>query len=422
MRFSRYVDIIENGNETILCNTLTQEIVTVDSKKMKSKTEISSEISEDERKYLFENGFIHGDLESYKQKTINLKRDLVTITINITEDCNFSCTYCYQNDFLSKNVITDQTINNIMQYILDIAQLGVRRLYIYFFGGEPLLYKKRILAIKSKIDQIASEKSLSISYGLGTNAYLLTPDFVNHFDSLIVDTTLTSRKDHDRNRSLKSGSRTYDKIFENLAVASKSGRVKIHIGYNTSDKNTEEFQSFLVTIRQSDIKAHINCYYINNYEFNENYFNALSYEKYLKWVSSTAIDHLIENGFLVNISPFSSYRFECDAYNPWSVKFFSDGSIGLCNATNFYERRIIKSFTESSSFAEDVQYSLYDQKSVLPKSNNQCNLCELIAVCRGKVQCDTSCNPNYSIDRETFIRSFVKHTNLGNRKFFTQFN
>ncbi|OTO22717.1 hypothetical protein A5876_003396 [Enterococcus sp. 3C8_DIV0646] len=163
-------------------------------------------------------------------------------------------------------------------------------------------------------------------------------------------------------------------------------------------------------------------YYINNYEFNENYFNALSYEKYLKWVSSTAIDHLIENGFLVNVSPFSSYRFECDAYNPWSVKFFSDGSIGLCNATNFYERRIIKSFTESSSFAEDVQYSLYDQKSVLPKSNNQCNSCELIAVCRGKVQCDTSCNPNYSIDRETFIRSFVKHTNLGNRKFFTQFN
>lgn len=135
MRFSRYVDIIENGNETILCNTLTQEIVTIDSKKMKSKTEISSEISEGERKYLFENGFIHGDLESYKQKTINLKRDLVTITINITEDCNFSCTYCYQNDFLSKNVITDQTINNIMQYILDIAQLGVRRLYIYFFGG-----------------------------------------------------------------------------------------------------------------------------------------------------------------------------------------------------------------------------------------------------------------------------------------------
>ncbi len=54
--------------------------------------------------------------------------------------------------------------------------------------------------------------------------------------------------------------------------------LKIHIGYNTSDKNTEEFQSFLVTIRQSDIKAHINCYYINNYEFNENYFNALSYE------------------------------------------------------------------------------------------------------------------------------------------------
>jgi hypothetical protein len=71
MRFSRYVDIIENGNETILCNTLTQEIVTIDSKKMKSKTEISSEISEGERKYLFENGFIHGDLESYKQKTIN---------------------------------------------------------------------------------------------------------------------------------------------------------------------------------------------------------------------------------------------------------------------------------------------------------------------------------------------------------------
>lgn len=277
---------------------------------------------------------------------------------------------------------------------------------------------KKIFLIKSELDKLANKFGAYILYGIGTNAYLLDSDFVSQFDQLVVDTTLTLPSDHNKVRTLKGGKSTFDRIFENLKVASKSPNVVLHVGYNTHHGNINDFESFLKVLKDNDIKARIGIYYVNNYVFNNDFFNALNFQDFLKWKSSIAISLLIKYDYMVHIFPFVSYKVECDAYSPWSVKFFADGSLGICNATHYNNR--IKMLTEYNENLGTIQEVLKPFKKIVSKDNKTCKNCDLIGICRGKIYCDNGlCNPMNEVDFDIFIREYVKQVENNNADYFT---
>lgn len=420
MKLSQYVKIInsDNINTKILCHTLNRTIITLDEKYFINDNSINEELlSKIELEYLIKKNFFSNNVQKYLDATVNLKRKYTTITINVTEHCNLKCPYCYQNNFENEGTLTSKSINIIIDYIESVMRNGEQNFYIYFFGGEPLLYKNKILEIKSKIEQIPK---INVIFGIGTNSYLLTPEFLNEFNHIIIDTVLTLKEDQDIMRPTKGGNGTYDKIINNLREASKLKNITLNIGYNTHNGNLYDFENFLKLLNQEQIKANIECYYLDNYDFNLNFNNTLNYDDFLKWKSSIAIRLLIKYGFSIKGSPFVPYNFECDGYNEWSIKLFSDTSLGICNATHYNKRIKWNSALKHENIAKHLQQKISNFKENKSKFNSQCQNCSLIGLCKGKIYChDELCKPMDSYDFDTFINEYIYQTKIGNAKFFT---
>lgn len=142
MILSKFVRIIPNTKGYILCHTLNRCIVQIDETHLVNNELVAEKFSKMEVDYLSENDFFSNNPQKYIDATDYSERNITTIIINITEYCNFDCTYCYQNDFDSFNVITVELIQKIINYVEYVLRQGEKNIYVYFFGGEPLLFKK----------------------------------------------------------------------------------------------------------------------------------------------------------------------------------------------------------------------------------------------------------------------------------------
>lgn len=124
MILSKFVRIIPNTKGYILCHTLNRCIVQIDETHLVNNELVAEKFSKMEVDYLSENDFFSNNPQKYIDATDYSERNITTITINITEYCNFDCTYCCQNDFDSFNVITVELIQKIINYVEYVLRQG----------------------------------------------------------------------------------------------------------------------------------------------------------------------------------------------------------------------------------------------------------------------------------------------------------
>lgn len=95
-------------------------------------------------------------------------------------DCNFSCKYCIQNDEFRTQKTKKTTVvsDKVFKYLEELASLKLpedKKIRIFFWGGEPLLYfdaiKDVVLKTKDKFE-----------YGTISNGALLTQEIVDFFN------------------------------------------------------------------------------------------------------------------------------------------------------------------------------------------------------------------------------------------------
>src|SRR5262245_50079579 len=88
-----------------------------------------------------------------------------------TEQCNFRCTYCYE-DFSIGSMSSD-TIQGIKR-LIDSRLDGLRALSVSWFGGEPLLARAVIEDISEHIVRATADRpNLHYEGDVTTNGYLL---------------------------------------------------------------------------------------------------------------------------------------------------------------------------------------------------------------------------------------------------------
>lgn len=114
------------------------------------------------------------DILMYVSSIENKRRinNLLNLTIAPTMECNFSCSYCFETK--TKGIMKDGIINNIIIFISNSVQLGVKHINITWFGGEPLLATSVIEKICKKLKAI--DKEISIYQNIITNGYYLTDE------------------------------------------------------------------------------------------------------------------------------------------------------------------------------------------------------------------------------------------------------
>jgi uncharacterized protein len=108
---------------------------------------------------------------------------IYTLTLNVTQECNLRCKYCYVEKPGPIPFMSEKTARKAVDFILgfdDMVKFGIS-----FYGGEPLL---NFPVVKSTIEYASKEAEKrglpKVKYHLNTNGTLITDEIIGFFHKL----------------------------------------------------------------------------------------------------------------------------------------------------------------------------------------------------------------------------------------------
>ncbi len=146
---------------------------------------------------------------------------LQTVVLNVTNQCNLSCKYCYE--FGEDRVATpegkpkfmdEETARASIDLLLEQSP-GRRSVHVTFFGGETLMNFPLVKKIVAYAREKAREAGKYVDFSLTTNGTLLRPEIIEYLAENQVGVTISldgPRELNDSLRVFKSGQGSYDII------------------------------------------------------------------------------------------------------------------------------------------------------------------------------------------------------------------
>ena len=171
-----------------------------------------------------------------------------------TERCNLRCLYCYEDFAIGR--MKRHVVAGIKSLIWKRAP-DLARLYIGWFGGEPLLGLPVIRELSQEIRKcVAANSQIKYEASISTNAVFLTKNRLEELVNLGVRKFQVSldgtREMHDQTRKTANGKSTFDSIWKNLLEAKKSrSECEINLRINLTRANYVSVPKLLTEIRQS---------------------------------------------------------------------------------------------------------------------------------------------------------------------------
>lgn len=150
---------------------------------------------------------------------------LQRIVLNVTNQCNLACGYCYEysEDKISKTAGKPKNMNHeIAESAIDllIRESAARpSIHVTFFGGETLLNFPLLRSTVHYAKQKASEAGKQVEFSLTTNATLLTESIVDFLAEHRIGVTVSidgDRELNDRMRVFHDGRGSYDVIVPRI--------------------------------------------------------------------------------------------------------------------------------------------------------------------------------------------------------------
>ncbi len=166
-------------------------------------------------------GYEHQPDEQVPRMLPMMPFPLTTIVLNVTNQCNLACTYCYEygedkivdteNGKQSK-FMSEATARQSVEFLL--GESG-RVAHMTFFGGETLLNFPVLKSTVAYAKRRASEVGKEIDFSLTTNATLLRPDIIEFLAENEIGVTVSMdgpRDLQDKFRVLHNGAGSYDLV------------------------------------------------------------------------------------------------------------------------------------------------------------------------------------------------------------------
>lgn len=146
---------------------------------------------------------------------------LQTLVLNVTNQCNLSCHYCYEfgedkvaNPDGKKKFMDWETAKTSVDYLFNDSR-GRKSVHITFFGGETLMNFPLLKQTVGYARAEADRRQVSLDFSLTTNATLLTPAIIEFLAGNAIGVTVSidgAKESQDAFRVFKNGRGTYDVI------------------------------------------------------------------------------------------------------------------------------------------------------------------------------------------------------------------
>lgn len=145
------------------------------------------------------------------------RSDILELILLASEDCNFRCTYCYEE--FNRGTM-QPWVRRAVKKLVERRAPKLRQLKTRWFGGEPLYGLPAIEELAPFFVEVAARHGLRHAGSMTTNGYLLTPDVARKllaWDVRGFQITLDGPPEtHDASRPARDGSGTFATIFDNL--------------------------------------------------------------------------------------------------------------------------------------------------------------------------------------------------------------
>lgn len=162
-----------------------------------------------------------------RQKERKMKR-FSTLWINVSNDCNLRCIYCYgdggsfnrERQFMKIGKVVE-----VLDFWLDHVDSVCKQLQVIFFGGEPLMNKEAIKFVVSYLKR-KTDPEVAIKYGITTNGTILDNDLLDIFIENRFHVTLSidgGREIQNINRPFVDGTGTFSVVSENIQRLLEAG-------------------------------------------------------------------------------------------------------------------------------------------------------------------------------------------------------
>lgn len=160
---------------------------------------------------------------------------LQSLVMNITNQCNLSCTYCYE--FGADKIATPKgkakfmsldTARASVDFLLAESQ-GRKAVHITFFGGETLMNFPLLRQVVDYARERTAAEGRSVDFSLTTNATLLTPAIIAFLSENAIGVTVSMDGPpdlHDKRRIYKNGKGSHAVIEPRLRALIASHRTR----------------------------------------------------------------------------------------------------------------------------------------------------------------------------------------------------
>jgi len=158
---------------------------------------------------------------------------LQRLVLNVTNQCNLSCGYCYEYSEDKIAITKDKPkhmTDPVAQAAIDMLfkeSAGRPKLHMTFFGGESLLNFELMQSAVAYADAKAAHERRFVDYSLTTNATLLTEEIADFLAEHKFGVTVSidgDRELHDRMRVFHNGKGSYDIIAPKIKMLLKRHR------------------------------------------------------------------------------------------------------------------------------------------------------------------------------------------------------
>lgn len=388
MKFSQYNIYKSFNNRIIIFNTLTRGMMDLQEELFNEiqivLPSLSGNLSADIKK-LNDLGFIVDDnVDEYKLYKLiyNKERysaDAIIITLLLTNDCNFKCDYCFENN-LKKGDLPLEYVDELIKFICKIFKDNAFKVIEFtFFGGEPLLKMNLIKSISSKLLDLSKNLNTQLYMHIVTNGYLLTiPNIEKLVKYGITSAQITidgEESSHNKKRPLMNGNPTYHIIIHNMYKAIESG-MEITVNLNYDNSNYKEIIKFLEFLPK-DIRSKIYVKFTKILSTKFNDIKEIERAEELE-ITKKLYQKLVENGYNLEGMEFLEEG-PCMLEKRNSIIMNTNGDISKCLFGIDDSRFVL------GNILDDCFYEKFPLNNpfIKPEKNNlMCKKCEVISFCK----------------------------------------
>jgi uncharacterized protein len=321
------------------------------------------------------------EIEKVRQlmQSVDNNDEFYRLIINPTMNCNFKCWYCYETH-IKESKMDDETIDKTALFINNTLKNSpkIKNFFMSFFGGEPLLYyKKTVLPLLEKGNEIARKYGVGFSSDFTTNGFLITPEMIPEMQRLNVTafqiTFDGNREKHNMVRFVSQSRGSYDDIMKNIFLLADNN-FKVTVRVNYTEDNLDGLEEILDDLSGlgDESRKNVNVTLQKVWqEKNENLGEKVNSFMNLVKILGFATSH----GILADNVRYSCYA---DKKNHATINY--NGEVHKCTARDFSSDNKEGILTENGEIEWNQKY---ETRITAKLKNKPCLECAILPICGG---------------------------------------